>query len=62
MAKHRRRIADMSLPPDKRRSKPGTGLRRKKSVPAQMDHGSCPAGTRKAREGEERMERERRPS
>lgn len=51
------RVADMSLPAEIRR-KP---KRQKKSQRkrAQMDHATSPEARRKAREGEQKMERER---
>lgn len=57
------RLADMSLPPELR-GRRGRGKRHRKRVggtpPAQMDHATGGKSRRKAREGERKMERERR--
>ena len=53
------RLADMSLPPDERGRQRSTRTSRL-PVPAQMDHGTSPAGRRKRRDGERKMNRERR--
>jgi hypothetical protein len=53
------RLADMSLPADQRGKRKTTRTSRI-PVPAQMDHGSNPAGRRKRRDGERAMARERR--
>ena len=53
------RLADMSLPPDERTRRKSTRTSRK-PLPAQMDHGTSPAGRRKRRDGERKMNRERR--
>jgi len=45
------RLADMSLPAEERRAR--------KPVPAQMSHGTNPAGRRKRRDGERKMRRAR---
>jgi hypothetical protein len=52
------RLADMSLPPQERRRRRTTRTSRL-PVPAQMDHGSNPAGRRKRRDGERKMHRAR---
>ena len=52
------RLADMSLPAETRR-KPKRHKAGKRKT-AQMDHGSSPAGRRKRRDGERKMNRERR--
>ena len=52
-------LADMSLPPEQR-GRRRTVRTSRKPVPAQLQHGSSPAGRRKAREGERLMERQRR--
>ena len=53
------RLADMSLPPEERRARKTTRTSRK-PVPAQMDHGSNPAGRRRRRDGERKMRATRR--
>jgi hypothetical protein len=53
------RLADMSLPAEERGRRQSTRTSRK-PVPAQMNHGSSPAGRRKRREGERKMRRARR--
>ena len=58
--KHRNNhLADMSLPPAERTRRKATRTSRK-PVPAQMSHGSSPAGRRKRRDGERKMDRARR--
>lgn len=52
-------LADMSLPPEQRGRRKAVRTSRQ-PVPKQMQHGSSPAGRRKAREGERKMERQRR--
>ena len=52
-------LADMSLPADQR-GRHRTTRTSRKPVPAQMDHGSSPAGRRKRRDGERLMDRARR--
>ena len=53
------RLADMSLPAEERCARKSTRTSRK-PVPAQMQHGNSPAGRRKRRDGERKMDRERR--
>ena len=53
------RLADMSLPPGLRARRKTTRTSRL-PVPAQMSHGNSPSGRRKRRDGERKMERERR--
>src|SRR6266705_405577 len=53
------RLADMSLPADQRCARKTTRTSRK-PVPAQMDHGSSPAGRRRRRDGERKMRQARR--
>lgn len=53
------RLADMSLPAEQRRKRKATRTSRL-PVPAQMSHGSSPAGRRKRRDGERKMNAERR--
>jgi hypothetical protein len=53
------RLADMSLPAEERCPRKSTRTSRK-PVPAQMDHGTSPAGRRKRRDGERKMHRARR--
>jgi hypothetical protein len=48
----------MSLPPEQRGRRRTTRTSRL-PVPAQMSHGSSPAGRRKRRDGERKMHRER---
>jgi hypothetical protein len=50
-------LADMSLPPAERRRR--SGGRAPVPVPAQMQHGLSPAGRRKSRDGERRMDQDR---
>jgi hypothetical protein len=61
--KQQGRLADMSLPAELR-GRRGRGKRQAKRVggtlPAQMDHATGAKAARKAREGEQKMERERR--
>lgn len=52
------RLADMSLPAEAR-CKPKKRKAGKRKT-AQMDHASSPAGRRKRRDGERKMDRERR--
>ena len=53
------RLADMSLPAEERGKRKTTRTSRL-PVPAQMQHGTSPAGRRKRRDGERKMARERR--
>jgi hypothetical protein len=57
------RLADMSLPPEER-GRRGQGKRQVKAVggtpPAQLDHATSGKARRKAREGQRKMERDRR--
>jgi hypothetical protein len=53
------RLADMSLPAEERGRRRTTRTSRL-PVPAQMDHGNSPAGRRKRRDGERKMDRARR--
>lgn len=53
------RPAGMPLPAGER-GKRKTARTSRLPVPAQMSHGSSPAGRRKRRDGERKMERERR--
>lgn len=57
------RLADMSLPPEER-GRRGRGKRQAKRVggtpPAQLGHATGAKARRKAREGERKMERDRR--
>jgi len=61
--KQQGRLADMSLPPELR-GRRGRGKRAAKRVggtpPAQLGHATGAKGQRKAREGERKMERQRR--
>lgn len=50
-------LADMSLPADQRRRR--SGGRAPDPVPAQLSHGNSPAGRRKRRDGERKMDGER---
>lgn len=55
----RGRLADMTLEPaDRGRARRETP-RKRRQVPAQLDHGSNPAARRKRRDGERAMDRER---
>jgi hypothetical protein len=53
------RLADMSLPAEER-GRHRTTRTSRKPVPAQMQHGNSPAGRRKRRDGERKMNRARR--
>jgi hypothetical protein len=53
------RLADMSLPAEERGRRRSTRTSRL-PVPAQMDHGTNPAGRRKRRDGERKMRATRR--
>lgn len=55
--KHNRPV-DMSLPASRRRRK-AKGGKAKNPVPAQLQHGNSPKGKRLAKEGEKKMERDR---
>jgi hypothetical protein len=61
--KQQGRLADMSLPPEER-GRRGRGKRQAKRVggtpPAQLGHATGGKARRKAREGEQKMERQRR--
>jgi hypothetical protein len=53
------RLADMPLPAEERCPRKTTRTSRK-PVPAQMQHGTSPAGRKKRRDGERKMDRARR--
>jgi hypothetical protein len=52
--KHKRRIADMSVPSGQRGRKQ-KAPRKSKRVPAQMDHATNPKARKFARQGEQKM-------
>jgi hypothetical protein len=56
---NKRRLADMSVPPDERVRKTAPARRAGKRKPAQMDHATNPGAVRRAREGEKKMRRTR---
>jgi hypothetical protein len=56
---HNNRLADMSLPAGERTPRKTTRTSRL-PVPAQLGHGNSPAGRRRRRDGERKMNRARR--
>jgi hypothetical protein len=53
-----KRLADMRLPPDQRGRHKTTRTSRK-PLPAQLQHGNSPAGRRKKRDGERKLDQAR---